>query len=58
MKYIGHSAKQLECCVLAMREAKAYDLDTRPVEVKRWHELEGIRVYYNFFRKHADKFEG
>lgn len=43
--------------VLAMREAKVYDLDIRPVEVKRWHELEGIRFYYDFFKKHEDKFE-
>lgn len=43
--------------VLAMREARIYDLDTRPVEVKKWQELEGIRVYYDFFRKHADRFE-
>ena len=43
--------------VLAMSEAKVYDLDIRPVEVKRWHELEGIKVYYEFFRKLADKFE-
>ena len=43
--------------VLAMREAKIYDLDTRPVEVRKWQELEGIRVYYDFFKKHEDKFE-
>lgn len=43
--------------VLAMSEAKVYALDIRPVEVKRWHELEGIKVYYEFFRKLADKFE-
>lgn len=43
--------------VLAMCEAKVYDLDIRPVEVKRWHELEGIRFYYDFFKKHEDKFE-
>lgn len=42
--------------VLAMREAKIYDLDTRPVEVRKWQELEGIRVYYDFFKKHEDKF--
>ena len=43
--------------VLAMREAKIYDLDTRPVEVRKWQELEGIRVYYDFFKKYKDKFE-
>lgn len=43
--------------VLAMREAKIYDLDIRPVEVRKWQELEGIRVYYDFFKKHEEKFE-
>ena len=43
--------------VLAMREAKIYDLDTRPVEVRKWQELEGIRVYYDFFKKYKNKFE-
>lgn len=42
--------------MLALRGAKIYDLDSQRVEVKRWTELENIRLYHDFFAKHADKF--
>lgn len=44
--------------LLALREAKIYDLDSRPVACKKWFELDGVRAYYNFFHKHQDKFAG
>ena len=43
--------------LLAMRGAKIYDLDEDPVDVKRWTELENVRVYYEFFREHEGEFE-
>lgn len=43
--------------LLSMPYAKIYDLDEEPVDVKRWSELENIRVYYNFFKKHQTDFE-
>lgn len=43
--------------LLAMEGAKVYDLDSRPAEVKNWWELENVRIYYEFFRKHGGLFE-
>ena len=42
--------------LLAMRGAKIYDLDENPVDIKRWTELENVRVYYDFFRSHDKEF--
>lgn len=42
--------------VLAIKGAKIYDLDEEPVDVKRWTQLENVRVYYEFFKKHESEF--
>ena len=42
--------------LLAIKGAKIYDLDNEPVAVKNWTELENVRVYYDFFKKHWDEF--
>ncbi len=42
--------------LLAMPGAKIYDLDSSPVEEKKWTELENVLVYRNFFQKHSDEF--
>ena len=42
--------------VLSMRGAKIYDLDSDPVDVKRWTELENVRQYYDFFKEHESDF--
>lgn len=42
--------------LLSMKEALVYDFDSRPVTVRKWQELEGIRLYYDFFKQHDDKF--
>ena len=44
--------------LLSMRGAKIYDMDEETVDVKRWTELEGVRVYFDFFKKHEDAFMG
>lgn len=44
--------------LLSMRGAKIYDMDEELVDVKRWTELEGVRVYFDFFKKHEDAFMG
>jgi len=44
--------------LLAMEEAKIYDLDSVPVQPRRWTELEHIRTYWEFFREHREEFEG
>ncbi|WP_125584042.1 AAA family ATPase [Levilactobacillus cerevisiae] len=43
--------------VLALPEAKVYDLDTVPVTTKHWYELPEVRVYADFFRQNQDKFQ-
>lgn len=43
--------------LLAMDGARVYDLDACPVDIKDWWELENVRVYADFFRKHWDRFQ-
>ena len=42
--------------LLSMWGAKIYDLDEEIVDVKRWSELENVRAYYEFFKKHEEAF--
>lgn len=42
--------------LLAMRGSKIYDLDENPVDIKRWTELENVRIYYDFFKLHDSDF--
>ena len=42
--------------LLAMRGAKIYDMSENPVDVKRWTQLESVRTYYAFFKKHEGEF--
>ncbi|NLK98828.1 MAG: AAA family ATPase [Epulopiscium sp.] len=42
--------------ILAMRGAKIYNLDKKPANIKRWTELENVRIYYEFFKRHEDEF--
>jgi len=37
---------------MAMKGAQVYDLDSVPVEKKRWTELKNVRLYYEFFKSH------
>lgn len=43
--------------LLAMKEARIYDLDSVPVRRCRWTELEHIRVYWEFFQDHREELE-
>ena len=42
--------------LLSMRGAKVYDLDSYPVEAKRWTELENVKIYYDFFKEYEREF--
>ena len=42
--------------LLSMKNAKVYDLDTSPMQVRRWTELPNVRAYYNFFQEHEGEF--
>lgn len=65
MEYISIAARYDGCqfiisthspFLLALPQAKIYDLDDRPVSVKRWTELENVRAYYDFFMEHQKEF--
>lgn len=43
--------------LLAIEGAKIYDLDSYPVEIKNWWELENVRIYYEFFMRYRKFFE-
>jgi predicted ATPase len=43
--------------LLAMKGAKIYDLDSNPVAVRKWTELEAVRLYHNFFEMHRHLFD-
>lgn len=64
-RFIEDSARFFKCqfilsthspFLMSMQGAKIYDLDADPVDVKRWTELESVRVYYEFFKDNEDAF--
>lgn len=42
--------------VLAIDNAKIYDLDALPVDVKNWWELENPKLYFEFFEQYRELF--
>ncbi len=65
LRFLEDSARFFSCqfviathspFLLSMRGAKIYDLDEDPVDVKRWTELENVRAYFAFFKKHEKEF--
>lgn len=43
--------------ILSISGAKIYDLDSTPVTLKKWWQLENVRIYYHFFNAYKDLFE-
>ncbi len=43
--------------LLALEGARIYDLDSRPVEIKNWWELENTKIYFDFFNRNRHLFE-
>lgn len=43
--------------ILAMENAKIYNLDSIPASTANWWELENTKIYYEFFKKHANYFK-
>ena len=41
--------------LLAIPGASVYDLDSHPVRVRPWTELENVRVYFSFFQEHENE---
>lgn len=42
--------------VSAVKGAGIYDMDEDPIDIKRWSQLESVRAYYVFFKKHENDF--
>lgn len=66
LKFIEDSARFFGCqfviathspFLLSMKGSKIYDMDEEVVDVKKWTELENVRIYYDFFKQHEAKFE-
>ncbi len=64
--YLEESARYMGCqliisthspFLLAMGNAKIYDLDARPADIKKWTQLENVRAYREFFLRHSDAFK-
>ena len=43
--------------LLSLEGARIYDLDGEPARVRNFWELENVRIMYEFFKKHAHRFE-
>lgn len=66
VKFLQDSARYFNCqliiathspFILSIAGAKIYDLDQTPVDIRNWTELENVRAYYDFFKKHDGEFE-
>lgn len=42
--------------LLSLKGAKIYDVDLVPVEMRKWTELDCVKVYYEFFKENEYKF--
>ena len=42
--------------LLAMPDAKIYNLDADPVNIAKWYELENMRIYFDLFHNAAEQF--
>lgn len=64
-EYLQASARHFGCqfviathspVLLSMKDALIYDLDSTPVQTRKWTELENVRRYFDFFEKHRSEF--
>ncbi|GHT31944.1 ATPase AAA [Bacteroidia bacterium] len=42
--------------LLALHDAKIYNLDKSPASIENWYELDNLRIYYDFFKLNEKKF--
>nr|WP_254777732.1 hypothetical protein [Enterococcus casseliflavus] len=42
---------------MSLKEAKIYDLDQTPVDVRKWTQLASVQQYYRFFQAHQAEFD-
>lgn len=65
-KFLEESARFFNCqfiiathspFILGMKDTTIYDLDSIPVVTRNWWDLENMKIYYNFFKDHEEKFD-
>jgi len=65
-KFIEESARFFNCQIimsthspflLAVKGAKIYDLDETPASIKKWTDLENVRLYHEFFTSYDNDFD-
>ena len=63
---LNKMARLLECqfiiathspFMLGTLNGKIYNLDTQEYDVAKWNELENVRYFYDFFKKHRKELE-
>ena len=66
MQFLEDSARFFDCqfiiathspFLLAMRGARIYDMEADPIRPRKWTELEAVRAYHDFFKRHEAAFE-
>ena len=66
LQFLEDSARFFDCqfiiathspFLLAMRGACIYDMEADPICRRKWTELEAVRAYHDFFKRHADAFD-
>ncbi|MBR3753404.1 MAG: AAA family ATPase [Ruminiclostridium sp.] len=64
-KFLEDSARFFRCQIilathspilLSMTGARVYDLDQRPIQVRKWTDLPAVRAWYAFFKEHDSAF--
>ena len=64
-KFLEDSARFFRCQIilathspilLSMKGARVYDLDQRPIQVRKWTDLPAVRAWYAFFKEHEGEF--
>lgn len=43
--------------MLGTLNAKIYNLDKKEYDIAKWSELENVRYFYDFFKKHEKEFQ-
>ena len=50
------SSPHIPLFMLGTLHAKIYNLDTKDYEVSKWSDLDNVRYFYDFFKKHENEF--
>ena len=43
--------------MLGTLNSKIYNIDTKEYDIAKWSELENVRFFYDFFKRHEKEFE-